>query len=27
VVGDEPAVVVDWFGATNYAKSPSEVAS
>ena len=21
VVGDEPAVVVDWFGATNYAKS------
>ena len=20
VVGDEPAVVVDWFGATNYAK-------
>ena len=21
VVGDEPAVVVDWFGASNYAKS------
>jgi hypothetical protein len=20
VVGDEPAVVVDWFGASNYAK-------
>jgi len=20
VVGDEPAVVIDWFGATNYAK-------
>ena len=27
VVGDEPAVVVDWFGATNYAKTPSEVGS
>ena len=27
VVGDEPAVVIDWFGATNYAKSASEVAS
>lgn len=27
VVGDEPAVVIDWFGATNYAKSSSEVAS
>lgn len=22
VVGDEPAVVVDWYGASNYAKSP-----
>ena len=22
VVGDEPAVVVDWFGASNYAKQP-----
>ena len=21
VVGDEPAVVIDWFGASNYAKS------
>ncbi|MBP7608205.1 MAG: hypothetical protein KA760_01825 [Steroidobacteraceae bacterium] len=21
VVGDEPAVVVDWFGASNYAKT------
>ena len=27
VVGDEPAVVIDWFGATNYAKSSSEIAS
>ena len=27
VVGDEPVVVIDWFGATNYAKSASEVAS
>jgi hypothetical protein len=23
VVGDEPAVVVDWFGASNYAKAPA----
>ncbi|HLF70873.1 MAG TPA: cupin domain-containing protein [Dehalococcoidia bacterium] len=22
VVGDEPVVVVDWYGATNYAKAP-----
>jgi hypothetical protein len=22
VVGDEPVVVVDWFGASNYARSP-----
>jgi hypothetical protein len=21
VVGDEPAIVVDWFGASNYARS------
>jgi hypothetical protein len=23
VVGDEPAVVVDWYGASNYAKAKS----
>jgi quercetin dioxygenase-like cupin family protein len=29
VVGDEPAVVVDWYGASNYAKAavPNQVAS
>ncbi len=23
VIGDEPAVVVDWYGASNYARTPS----
>ena len=27
VVGDEPVVVVDWYGASNYAKVPAEAAA
>jgi hypothetical protein len=27
VVGDEPVIVVDWYGSTNWAKAPASVES